>query len=257
MAAPSPPSPAPPSPKARGGWASRIHQDCAARGLETEAGKVSGVVTEKGSIRTQAVLCAGGAWSSLFCRRHGVRLPQASVSSTSFATAAAPPVTEGGLSMPDVTIRRRLDGGYTVGLGGRGRVELSPQGLLYARQFWPTFKKRRWGLTFAVGRSFFEGPEAFSRWPLDGISPFERQRTLDPAADPALVRLGLTRLGEHYPALAGLQVAQRVGRRDRIPRPMRSRSSRRWTPCPASTSPPATAVTASASDRRRAGWPPT
>ena len=188
-----------------------IHQDCAARGLVMEAGKVSGVVTEKGSIRTQAVLCAGGAWSSLFCRRHGVRLPQASVRSTSFATAAAPAVTEGGLSMPDVTIRRRLDGGYTVGLGGRGRVELSPQGLLYARQFWPTFKKRRWGLTFAVGRSFFEGPEAFSRWSLDDVSPFERQRTLDPAADPALVRLGLTRLGEHYPALAGLQVAQAWG----------------------------------------------
>ncbi len=188
-----------------------IHQDCAARGLVMEAGKVSGVVTERGSIRTQAVLCAGGAWSSLFCRRHGVRLPQASVRSTSFATAAAPAVTEGGLSMPDVTIRRRLDGGYTVGLGGRGRVELSPQGLLYARQFWPTFKKRRWGLTFAVGRSFFEGPEAFSRWSLDDVSPFERQRTLDPAADPALVRLGLTRLGEHYPALAGLQVAQAWG----------------------------------------------
>ena len=188
-----------------------IHQDCAARGLVMEAGKVSGVVTERGSIRTQAVLCAGGAWSSLFCRRHGVRLPQASVRSTSFATKAAPAVTEGGLSMPDVTIRRRLDGGYTVGLGGRGRVELSPQGLLYARQFWPTFKKRRWGLTFAVGRSFFEGPEAFSRWSLDDVSPFERQRTLDPAADPALVRLGLTRLGEHYPALAGLQVAQAWG----------------------------------------------
>lgn len=188
-----------------------LHQDCAARGLEMEAGKVAGVVTEKGAIRTQAVLCAGGAWSSLFCRRHGIRLPQASVRSTSFATAAAPAVTEGGLSMPDVTIRRRLDGGYTVGLGGRGRVELSPQGLLYARQFWPTFKKRRWGLTFAIGRSFFEGPEAFSRWSLDDVSPFERQRTLDPAADPALVRLGLTRLGEHYPALAGLQVAQAWG----------------------------------------------
>jgi len=188
-----------------------IHQDCAARGLVIEAGKVAGVVTEKGSIRSQAVLCAGGAWSSLFCRRHGVRLPQASVRSTSFATEPAPAVTEGGLSMPDVTIRRRLDGGYTVGLGGRGRLEVSPQGLLYARAFWPTFRKRHWGLKIAVGRSFFEGPEAFSRWSLDDISPFERQRTLDPAADPALVRLGLTRLAENYPALVGLQVAQAWG----------------------------------------------
>ena len=104
-----------------------LHQDCAARGLETAAGKVSGVITEKGTIRTQAVLLAGGAWSGLFCRRHGLRLPQAGVKSTSFSTEAAPEVTSGGLSMPDVTIRRRLDGGYTVGLGGRGLLELSLQ----------------------------------------------------------------------------------------------------------------------------------
>jgi glycine/D-amino acid oxidase-like deaminating enzyme len=188
-----------------------IHQNCAARGLDIEAGKVAGVVTEKGTIRARAVLCAGGAWSSLFCRRHGIRLPQASVRATSFATTAAPAVTDGGLSMPDVTIRRRLDGGYTVGLGGRGLLELSPQGLLYARQFWPTFRKRRAGLKFGIGRSFFDGPEAFSRWSLDRASPFERQRTLDLAADPALVQLGLTRLGEHYPALKDLSVAQSWG----------------------------------------------
>jgi glycine/D-amino acid oxidase-like deaminating enzyme len=188
-----------------------LHQNCAARGLELEAGKVSGVITEHGRIRTQAVLCAGGAWSGLFCRRHGLRLPQASVRSTSFATKEAPAITEGGLSMPDVTIRRRLDGGYTVGLGGRGIVELSPQGLLYARQFWPTFKKRRAGVTFGIGRSFFDGPEAFARWSFDKTSPFERHRTLDPPADPKLVELGLKRLGEHYPALAGLQVARSWG----------------------------------------------
>jgi len=44
------------------------------------------------------------------------------------APAHSAAVTDGGLSMPDVTIRRRLDGGYTVGLAGRGLVELTPQG---------------------------------------------------------------------------------------------------------------------------------
>jgi len=188
-----------------------IHQNCAARGLDITAGKVSGVITEQGLIRTQAVLCAGGAWSSLFCRRHGLRLPQAGVRSTSFATMEAPQVTDGGLSMPDVTIRRRLDGGYTVGLGGRGTVDLSLQGLLYARQFLPTAKKRRKGLTFAVGRSFFQGPEGVANWSFDRVSPFERQRTFDPAADPRLVQEGLTTLGEHYPALKGLKVAHAWG----------------------------------------------
>ncbi len=188
-----------------------IHQDCAVRGLDIQGGKVAGVITERGRIRANAVLCAGGAWSSLFCRRHGVRLPQAGVRSTSFATKAAPQITDGGLSMPDVTIRRRLDGGYTVGLGGRGLVELSPQGLLYARQFWPTFKKRRAGVTLGIGRSFFDGPESFARWAFDRVSPFERHRTLDPAADPALVQQGLTRLGDHYPTLKGLEVANAWG----------------------------------------------
>jgi glycine/D-amino acid oxidase-like deaminating enzyme len=181
------------------------------RGLDIAAGKVVGVITERGRIRANAVLCAGGAWSGLLCRRHGIRLPQAGVRSTSFFTAAAPQVTEGGLSMPDVTIRRRLDGGYTVGLGGRGLVELSPQGLLYARQFWPTLKKRWAGVTLGVGRSFFDGPESFARWSLDGHSPFERHRTLDPPADPKLVRQGLTKLGKHYPALKDLRVERAWG----------------------------------------------
>lgn len=188
-----------------------IHQRCAVRGLDMEGGKVTGVVTERGRIRARAVLCAGGAWSSLFCRHHGLRLPQAGVRSTSFLTKAAPQVTDGGLSLPDVTIRRRLDGGYTVGLGGRGLVELSPQGLLYARDFLPTLKKRWAGVTFGIGRSFFDGPESFARWSFDRVSPFERHRTLDPAADPKLVRQGLTKLAAHYPALAGLEVVQSWG----------------------------------------------
>jgi glycine/D-amino acid oxidase-like deaminating enzyme len=188
-----------------------IHQDCAVRGLDLEAGKVTGVVTEKGLIRARAVLAAGGAWTSMFFRHHGLRLPQAGVRSTSFFTEAAPQVIDGGLSMPDVTIRRRLDGGYSVGLSGRGLLELSPQGLLYVRQFWPTFRKRRELLKISIGRSFFDGPESLTRWKLDSTSPFERVRTLDPAADPALVQMGLTRLAANYPALAGLKVAASWG----------------------------------------------
>lgn len=188
-----------------------LHQYCAARGLDIQAGKVAGVITEKGLIRSGAVLFAGGSWSSLFCRRHGIRLPQAAVRSTSFATEPAPEVTNGGLSLPDVTLRRRLDGGYTVGLGGRGLVELSPQGLIYARDFWPTLKKRWSGVTMGIGRSFFDGPESFARWSFDQVTPFEKHRTLDPAADPKLVSEGLATLAKHYPSLAGLEVAQSWG----------------------------------------------
>ena len=43
--------------------------ECAVRGIETQAGAVSGVVTERGPIAAPAVVLAGGAWSSLFAGR--------------------------------------------------------------------------------------------------------------------------------------------------------------------------------------------
>jgi glycine/D-amino acid oxidase-like deaminating enzyme len=67
-----------------------IHQGCAARGLETQSGRVSAVVTERGTIRAQSVLLAGGAWSSLFCRRHGIELPIGIVNATACRTTPAP-----------------------------------------------------------------------------------------------------------------------------------------------------------------------
>jgi glycine/D-amino acid oxidase-like deaminating enzyme len=188
-----------------------IHQECAARGLETSAGRVSAVVTEKGAIRTSAVLIAGGVWTSMFCRHHGIGMPLAGVRSTSFFTAPAPEITQGGISTPDITFRRRLDGGYTIGISGRGLLELTPQGIMHTRHFWRTFKKRYKLLTIRVGKSFFDGPEALLRWTNDSISPFERMRTYDPPAQEKLIRFALERIPEIYPALANLEVKHKYG----------------------------------------------
>jgi glycine/D-amino acid oxidase-like deaminating enzyme len=188
-----------------------IHQDCAVRGLETSAGRVSGVITEHGVIRAQAVLCAGGAWAGMFCRRHGISLPQAGVRSTSFYTDATPEVVSGGLSTPNFTMRRRLDGGYTIGLSGRGRLEVSPQGLRYAREFWPMYKKRRANLKISVGSSFFKGPETFARWAFDKPTPFEAFRVYDPEPDPDLVEEGIAGLATLYPSVGRRRVMQSWG----------------------------------------------
>src|SRR5215469_3461089 len=53
-----------------------VLQNCAVRGLDIKGGRVSGVVTERGRIAADRVLCAGGAWASMFCRRHDIDLPQ-------------------------------------------------------------------------------------------------------------------------------------------------------------------------------------
>lgn len=62
-----------------------VVQNCAARGLETAGGAVSAVVTERGAIRTQQVVMAGGAWAASFLYQRGIRFPQASIRSSILA----------------------------------------------------------------------------------------------------------------------------------------------------------------------------
>ncbi len=188
-----------------------IHQNCAAREIDFAAGRATGVVTEAGRIACDAVLVAGGAWAGMLLRHHGVKFLQASIQSTSFATGPGPEVTSGGVSMPDVTLRRRMDGGFTVGLSGFGTLHLSPRGALQARPFFPTWRTRRAKLRYRLGRSFFNGPDSLQRWGAESPSPFERVRVMDPVADPALVRRGVSELAAAYPALAGLGVARAWG----------------------------------------------
>ncbi|KGT97980.1 NAD(P)/FAD-dependent oxidoreductase, partial [Dickeya fangzhongdai] len=59
-----------------------VIQQCAVRGLDISGGRVSGVWTERGRVKTSTVICAGGVWSSLFCRRHGIELPLGNVIGT-------------------------------------------------------------------------------------------------------------------------------------------------------------------------------
>ena len=182
-------------------------QGCAVRGLDLAGGRVAGVVTERGRIAADAVLCAGGAWSSLFCRRHGIDLPQAGIRSTVFATTPGPEVTPGGLVTPDFTLSRRFDGSYIVAAQDRGRLEVTPQGMRYARQFWPTFQSRRKDLRVGIGRSFFDGPEAIAgKWAMDRPTPFERNRVFAPPPDTSIAAPALAKVKAAYPALAGLGI---------------------------------------------------
>lgn len=188
-----------------------IHQGCAARGLETQGGRVSAVVTEKGTVRAQSVLLAGGAWSSLFCRRHGVDLPIGLVNLTACRTTPGPEITSGALGTDSYCIRRRLDGGFTLALRNRGTVELSPDLFRFARTFWPTYKRRRGGLKVSFGRPFFNQIVRGTNWSFDRQSPFEVERVRDPAPDMSLVNSALAALIKSNPELKDIEIAEAWG----------------------------------------------
>lgn len=190
----------------------KVFQQCAVRGLDIAAGRVSGVWTERGLIKTSRVICAGGAWTSMFCRRHGIDLPLGNVIGTAFRTKPIAQAIALPLYTPGFACRPQMDGSYTMSVSGRGRLEPGAQGLRYARQFYPTFKARRKNLTLNLGlRPFFSGPEAFGRWQMDGISPFEKIRILDPQPDMAMVQEGLDAVRKEYPTMGDIQLEQAWG----------------------------------------------
>ncbi len=157
-----------------------LHQGTAVRGLDTTGGRISGVFTERGRIRTQAVVLSAGAWASMFLRRHGIDMPQSSVHSTIFATTPAKQISPGPLYTPDFILTPLLDGGYLVAANARGRIELTPAGIRYARQFLPSLRKNWKLVQLRFGRSFFQGPDALhGKWSFDQPTVFEKMRVLE------------------------------------------------------------------------------
>ncbi len=184
-----------------------VHQNCAARGIEIEGGRVSGVVTEAGTIKTRTVVFAGGAWASSFCRQLGIRFPQATVrQSIVRVTGVTEPVPDA-LHTARVSITRRSDGSYNLAISGRGRVDPTAQLLRFAPQFLPMFAKR-WRNVFPGGlEGIRAGHETLARWRLDAPTPMERMRILDPRPDAAAVKQTYNRAVELLPVLGRAGIA--------------------------------------------------
>jgi len=185
-----------------------ILTSCAVRGLETSGGTVSAVVTEHGVIKTSVVLCAAGAWTSLFCRSLGVAVPQLKVRGTVARTAPCDDVLDGNLFDKSLGIRRREDGGYTVAHGTILQHPITPATFRWSLKFIPALLQEIKVLRPTFGMEFFEELSMPRRWSLDDVTPFEKTRVLNP--DPSQRALkGIRRnLDTLFPQLADTPIVE-------------------------------------------------
>src|SRR5690606_17079550 len=186
----------------------RILTACAVRGIETSGGRVSAVVTEHGTIRTSTILCAAGAWTSLFCRSLGIALPQLKVQGNVVRTAPCDGVLEGNVFDEKLGIRRRQDGGYTVAHGSILLHPITPATFRWAFKFLPALKQEIKVLRLRIGKEFFSELATPSRWPLDQPSPFERVRVLNPQPSASVIRKIRRNIDEVFPALKGADILE-------------------------------------------------
>lgn len=170
----------------------------AVRGLDTAAGRVCAVVTEKGRIACRSVVLAGGAWSRLFCGNLGIGLPQLKVLENVLRTA---PV-EGGpgpaLWGSGLAVRKRLDGGYTVS-AVRTHVDIVPDSFRLFSNFLPALRLNWRSLHFRFGNTFLTELGGPRRWRLDRPSPFEQVRVLDPEPIASDIATAEVRLQQTFP----------------------------------------------------------
>ena len=185
-----------------------ILTSCAVRGLETSGGSVSAVVTEHGVIKTSVVLCAAGAWSSLFCRSLGVAVPQLKVRGTVARTAPCDDVLHGNLFDESLGIRRREDGGYTVAHGAILQHPITPATFRWSLKFMPALLQELKILRVSFGKEFFEELNMPRQWSLDDVTPFEKTRVLDPEPSQKVLRGIRRNIDKMFPQLGDTPIVE-------------------------------------------------
>ncbi|MCF2904966.1 FAD-binding oxidoreductase [Octadecabacter sp. CECT 8868] len=186
----------------------RIVENCAARGLERKTGSVSGVITEQGTISCDKVVLAGGAWSSLFLRRHGVNIPQLSVRATVVATQAVQNVYNGCAADHRFAFRRREDGGYNLAPEAFHELLIGPDAFRAFRKYLPQLKADPFGTNYRpfAPRGYPDAWGTSRRWRFDKPSPFEAMRILNPAPHKGTVAKLANLFAQTFPELGAVGV---------------------------------------------------
>ncbi|RYE81286.1 MAG: FAD-binding oxidoreductase, partial [Hyphomicrobiales bacterium] len=184
---------------------------CAVEGIETAAGAVSAVVTEKGRVETSTVVVAAGAWSSMFVRPLGIRLPQlkARVSMAKSDVALGGP--DAALWIPGLCIRRCDDGRYSIEQGGQYIADIVPDNLRFFRDFLPSLLQQRGDVKLRLGRRFFRELGYENWWKKKGPSPFREERALHPVPSQAIVAGVKAMMNRHLSALGKAGVSETWG----------------------------------------------
>ena len=189
----------------------QIVSPCAVRGIETEGGSVSSVITEHGPIKTNLVILAGGAWSTAFLQNMGYRLPVGNLFSwcASFYGVDGP-ATNG--IFENTTWRRQIDGGFTTSLM-EASAPITPQSFRYLREMIAAMQVANadWEVHPRLGKYFFEELLEPSSWAMDEVTPFERHRILEPEMNSRVVDRAIAKMRANIPQFKDLKFGQSWG----------------------------------------------
>jgi glycine/D-amino acid oxidase-like deaminating enzyme len=180
----------------------RVISGCVVNRVETQAGRVSAVVTAQGRIATSTVVCAAGAWTSLFSRTLGVNVPQLRVKGSVARTAPTVEITSGTAFGPRVAIRRRCDGGYTVAHGAALEHVLGRDTWRYALKFRRAFLQEHGAVRLRLTGDALDDVPQGSTW------PSQPAPVLAPSPSRAILEEVRGHLQRDFPEIAGAELVE-------------------------------------------------
>lgn len=185
-----------------------IVENCAVRAISTTAGRVSGVVTERGEIACDQVLLAGGLGTRRFLGNMGIAFPTLPLICSVLRSAPMEGPTDIAVGAPDFSFRKRHDGGFTITQRGRLDAPLTADHLRIGLRYLPQLRAQRGALKIGLGRAFLRDLVTARHWHPDSVSPFERERITDPRPNHDLNAEALRNLRAAWPIFEKLQIVQ-------------------------------------------------
>lgn len=185
-----------------------IIQNCALRTLSMEDGKISGVMTEKGEIRCDQVLLAGGAWSRRFLGNLGVSLPTLPLICSVLRTKPMEGPTDIAVGGPDFSFRKHQDGGFIITQRGKLDAPIVLDHLLIGYRYLEQLRTQYSFLKVKIGKDFFKDLGLARKWGPKGPSPFEKVRVSNPEPNAYLNQQALNNLSNAWPAFKNAEIEE-------------------------------------------------
>ena len=185
-----------------------LREQCAVRGLNLQAGKVCGVVTEQGEIQCDQVLLAAGAWSRRFLGNMGISLPTLPLICSVLRTQSMTGPTDIAVGGPDFSFRKHKQGGFIITQRGKLDAPITLDHFKIGWKFLDQLRDARDFLKIKIGKDFYKDLVLPRHWPLNQPSPFEQIRVCNPEINHGLNQDALNNLIEAWPAFANAQIEE-------------------------------------------------
>ncbi|MBL8708185.1 MAG: FAD-binding oxidoreductase [Rhodospirillaceae bacterium] len=195
-----------------------VLEGCGALAVERAGGRVSGIVTEWGSIKTDKVMVSAGASSWRILKSIGIDLPQSCIRASVARTNVLPYLTDAAFVGDNVAFRKRKDGSFNIASSLHGDVDVTLDHIRLAPWYWKPYLESKKGIDLHVGVPLLRDLAQRLPWRDEAKYPAIHER--EPLIPPHQARLksAVQILERDFPTIGRVGIAEQwAGNIDSLP----------------------------------------